>query len=117
MVRLLDSAKHQDSFLSHRPLAASFAFIGKYGIKEFARREREKERFLTSLIDNYNDGRSKSFYCISCQLIPMDKLRKVVGNVETKITKDTNIKEKAKLTRAAISSIAKSLQIDLKLRK
>ena len=46
----------------------------------------EKERFLKSLIDNYNDSRSKSFYCIASQLILLGKLRKVVGNVETKIT-------------------------------
>ena len=115
--RLLDSAKHQDSFLSHRPLAANFAFIQKYGVVEFARLEREKERFLKKLIDNYDEGRSKSFYCISCQLIPLEKLKEALAEAEIKITKDTDIKEKAKLTRAAISNMADSLQTDLKLRK
>ncbi len=117
VARLLDSAKHQDSFISYRPLPANFAFISKYGIKEFARREREKERFLRYLIDNYNDGRAKSFYCISCQLIPLDNLRAVVEDVETKITEATDIKKKARLVRAVIHNMAKSLQIDLKLRK
>ena len=84
---------------------------------EFARLEREKERFLKKLIDNYDEGRSKSFYCISCQLIPLDKLREVVEDVEIKITEAADIKEKARLTRAAISNVAKSLQTDLKLRK
>jgi len=117
VARLLDSAKHHDSFLSHKPLATNFAFIQKYGIEEFARLEMEKQKFLRHLINNYDEGRSKSFYCISCQLIPLDKLKEALADAETKITGDTESKEKAKLVRAAISNLADGLQIDLKLRK
>jgi hypothetical protein len=38
-------------------------------------------------------------------------------NTGIKITKDTTIEEKTKIVRAAISSLAETLQIDLKLRK
>ena len=117
VVRLLDSAKCQDSFISYRPLAANFAFIQKNGIEEFVRLEMEKQKFLRHLIDNYDEGRSKSFYCTSCQLIPLDKLREVLEAVEAKMTEDAGIKEKAKIVRAAISNMADALQIDLKLRK
>ena len=117
VAKLLDSAKYRDSFISYRPVAANFAFIQKYGIEEFTRLETEKQKFLRHLIDNYDEGRSKSFYCTSCQLIPLDKLKEVLADAETKITEDTDIKEKAKLVRAAISNLADSLQIDLKLRK
>ena len=116
VARLLDSAKYQDSFLSYKPLAANFAFIQKYGIEEFARLEIEKQQFLRYLIENYDEGHSKSFYCTSCQLIPLDKLREALADVGTKITEDTESKERAKLVRAAISRIADSLQIDLRLR-
>ncbi len=117
VARLLDSAKHQDSFLSHRPLAGNFAFIQKNGIEEFVRLEVEKQEFLKYLIDNYDEGRSKSFYCTSCQLIPQDKLKKALAEAKARITEDTDIKEKAKLARAAISHMADSLKIDLRLRK
>jgi len=117
VARLLNSAKHKDSFISYKPIAANFVFIQKNGIEEFARLEIEKQKLLRHLNDNYNEGRSKSFYCTSCQLIPLDKLKEALVDAETKITEDTSIKEKAKLVRAAISNIADSLQIDLKLRK
>jgi len=117
VAKLLDSAKYNDSFISYRPLAANYAFIQKNGIEEFIRLEMEKQRFLRHLIDNYDEGRSKSFYCTSCQLIPLDKLREALVDAETKIIEATDIKDKAKLGRAAISRIADSLQIDLKLRK
>jgi len=77
----------------------------------------EKQKFLRHLIDNYDEGRSKSFYCTSCQLIPLDKLREALADVETRIAEVNDIKEKAKLVRAAISRIADNLQIDLRLRK
>ena len=117
VAKLLDSAKYKDSFLSHRPVAANFAFIQKNGIGEFARREVEKQKFLRHLTDNYDEGRSKSFYCTSCQLVPLDKLREALANVETELTEATDIKEKAKLVREAITSLAHALQIDMRLRK
>ena len=117
VVKLLDSSKYKDSFLSHRPVAANFAFIQKSGIEEFVRLEMEKQKFLRNLIAHYDEGRSKSFYCTSCQLIPLDKLREALAEAKAEITEDTDIKEKAKIVRAAISQMADSLQIDLKLRK
>ena len=117
VAKLLDSAKYHDSFLSYKPIATNFASIQKYGIEEFVRLEIEKQEFLRHLIDNYNDGRSKSFYCTSCQLMPLDKLREALEDAEVKVTQATDIKEKAKLAREAISNMADSLQIELKLRK
>ncbi len=117
VAKLLDSAKHRDSFISYKPLAANFAFIQKNGIGEFARREMEKQKFLRHLIENYDEGRSKSFYCTSYQLVLLDKLREALVDVGTKVAEATDIKEKAKLVRAAISNMADTLQIDLRLRK
>ena len=117
VARLLESAKYHDSFISYRPVAANFAFIQKYGIKEFARLEMEKQKFLNCLIDNYDEGRSKNFYCISCQLIPLDKLKEARADAETKMTEANDIKEKARFVRAAISNIADVLEIDMRLRK
>ena len=77
----------------------------------------EKQKFLKYLIDNYDEGRSKSFYCTSCQLVPLDKLKEALAEAEVKIAEDTHLKEKAKIVRAAISHMAESLGIDLKLRK
>lgn len=117
VTKLLDSAKYHNSFISYKPIAANFAFIQKNGVDEFARLEIEKQRFLRHLIENYDEGRSKSFYCTSYQLIPLDKLKQALVDAETKITEDTAIKEKAKIVRAAISNLADVLQVDLKLRK
>ena len=117
VARILDWARHRDSVISYKPMEANYAFIQKNGIREFARLEEEKMGLLRHLIDNYNDGRSRRFYCTSCQLVPLERLKEVLETAGMDITEDIDIKEKAKILRAAISNMADSLQIDLKLRK
>jgi len=48
---------------------------------------------------------------------PLDKLEEALADAETKITKDTGLKEQAKIVRAAITNLADTLQIDLKFLK
>jgi hypothetical protein len=117
VAKVLDAAKCQDSFISYRPVAANFDFIRENGIEEFVRREVEKQEFLRHLINDYDEGRSKIFYCTSCQLMPLGKLREALAEAEAGIAEGADIKEKAGLVRTAINSLADALQIDLKLRK
>jgi len=102
---------------THRPIEANLLFIRERGIKEFARLELEKQEFLRHLLANYDECRSKSFYCTSCQLMPLDRLKEALKEVEAEVTQDTPLKEKAKALRAAISNTAERLGINLRLRK
>ncbi len=117
VARTLGWAKQHDSVLSYKPLESNFAAIQRNGIEEFTRLEEEKMALLRHLIDNYNDGRSKGFYCTSCQLVPLEKLKQALEAARIEITEGVDIKERAKILRAAITSMADSLGIDLKLRK
>jgi hypothetical protein len=114
---LLALFRQKDSFISHRPIEANLLFIRERGIEEFAHLEMEKQEFLKYLLNNYDEGRSKSFYCTSCQLVPLDKLKDALKEVEKEITQDTPLKERAKTLRALIGNMAESLGIDLRLRK
>ena len=113
----MEAAKRVDSFISYRPLPANFAFIQKYGIEEFAKQEKVRVDFLDHLLEHFDDGRSRSFYCIACQLISLEDLKSALAEAEAEMSKSTDIKEKAKLVRVAISHLAETLGINLKLRK
>ena len=117
VAKLLDSAEQRDSFISYRPVPSNLSFIREHGIKEYVRLEFEKQEFLKHLLANYDEGRSKSFYCTSCQLVPLDKLKEALKKAEAEITRDIPLKERAKAVRAVISNMAESMGIDLKLRK
>jgi hypothetical protein len=69
---------------------------------------------LTEFLTNFDDGRSKSFFCISCALLPLEKLQESHDIVKN--SKDsTDIKIKYKRLRKLLSKTADTLEIDLKL--
>ena len=115
--RIMEGAKQGDSFISYRPLAANYKFIQIHGIEEFARQEMAKTELLGYLLKNYDDGRSKAFYCTSCQLLLLDSLKAAVAKAEMKINDSANIKEKSRLIKAAISCLADTSGVDLRMRK
>ena len=115
--RVMEGSKQGDSFISYRPLAANFTFIQKYSIEEFARLEMAKMELLSYLLEHFDEGRSKTFYCTGCQLLPLDSLKAALAEAEMTINESADIKEKSQLVRAAISRLADALSVDLKLRK
>lgn len=117
LAKLLSSARCQDSFISYLPIEANLSFIREHGIEEFARLEKEKQKFLRHLLSNYDEGRSKSFYCTSCQLVPLDMLRQALKDAEAELARGADVKEKTKTLKALISGMAEGLGIDLRLKK
>lgn len=115
--RVMEAAEQGDSFISYRPLADNYAFIQKNGIEQFTQRELAKMEILGYILKNFDDGRSKTFYCTSCQLLPLDSLKSALAESEKKINENTGIKEKSGQIRAAINRLADALYVDLTLRK
>jgi hypothetical protein len=115
--RILEGSKQGDSFISYRPLASNCAFVQKNGIEKYTRQVMAKMKLLDHLLEHFDEGRSKTFYCTSCQLLPLDALKLALDEVETEITENADIKEKSRLVRAAFNRLGDALGIDLKLRK
>lgn len=117
VLKNLEAVKERDSFISYQPLASNLTFIRDKGIEEFVRLENEKIAFLKELLKHYNDGRSKSFLCLSCQLLPLGNLKNTTNSIKDRIPENADTKEKARAARAAINELAGTLGISLKLRK
>ena len=115
--RIMAALQKSDSFISYRPLENNYKFIQQKGIEEFARQQTARLQFLSYLLDKFDDRRSKGFYCLACQLLPLDRLKEAVADAEVGLTEGADIKEKSRVTRAAISHLADTLSVDLKLRK
>lgn len=117
VLKNLEAAKEHDSFISYKPLAGNLAFIQEKGIEAFVKLEKEKIRFLKELLKHYNDGRSKSFLCTGCQLLPLHNLKDAINSIKDYMPEGADAKEKARAARAAISELAETLGISLKLRR
>jgi hypothetical protein len=117
VLKLREKAAREDSFLSYRTIPANLEFINKNGIEKWAAQQNAKIAFLKTLLAEYNDGRSKSFYCLRVQLLSLEKLKSALSQAKKKITPEIAAKEKASMVRDAFEETAEKLGVELKLRK
>lgn len=69
-------------------------------------------------MENYNDGRKKTFYCLAVNLIELPYLQEVMRQIKDKeIERDFSVKEKAAYVTGMFQAIADQRQITLKLRR
>lgn len=110
-----------DSFVTHKMCLQNLENIKKLGIENFLRQQRIRMEILDTILREYNEGRSKSFYCLASTLLPLADLRKALIEMEEKIktedNEDIEIKEKSTLFKKLINQRAQQTKIDLKLRK
>lgn len=103
-----------DSFVTHRKVFANLDDIKNNGHDSFIEQQKERIKILVHFLDKYDDGRSKSFFCISCTLLPLDRLqktRKFIDNLDN----SSDNKDKNKQLKNRLEMIAQDLKINLKL--
>ena len=88
-------------------LMSNQRFVRKHGVRAFVARQAEKMRLLASLLAEYDDGRSKSFYCRAVSHADLATIRKALAqaskDVETQKVTEMDHKNKARILRALLA--------------
>ena len=103
-----------DSFVTHKKVFENLDYIKSNGINKFIVLQELRINILKDFLANYNDGRSKNFFCISCALLPFDKLQEIHKLSEDFINLN-DIKVKNKRLKEILTKTADELNIELKL--
>jgi hypothetical protein len=103
-----------DSFVTHKNVFTNLRFIQEKGIGCFIDQQKIRMDILMDFLSKYDDGRSKNFFCISCALLPIDKLREAQKSINNQ-NGPWVTKEKNKLLKQKILMTADNLGITLKL--
>jgi len=106
-----------DSFITHRNQFIDMEKAKRIGLPAYEAELNEKVEILEELLDSYNDGRKKSFYCIAVNLLDLKDIRTVMENIKKEIETDMPIKERAAIATKLFNEIAEFRDISLKLRK
>ena len=110
-----------DSFISHRVALDNLDHISKFGLESFLSEQRERHLLVERLIAGYNAGRSMTLYCTACALLPIRVIAQAIDRVEKQITSGEIDRDDrrglAKGMRLALEDLARSLDIDLSLRR
>lgn len=111
-----DLGKSRDSFKCYQTLEGDIAFIQKNGVAEFKRIQKIREKWLRKILAEFNEGRSKSYYCIAATVLEIPALREAVYEAE-KRSEGMSVKEKAKILHGLLDMIAAREGYVLKIRK
>lgn len=109
------STQH-DSFQCYQTLEGDISFIRKNGIEEFERQQKKREALLKEMLTNFNDGRSKSYYCIAATMLALEELQDALEKAKQQ-SNSLPLKQKAKVMHSILEQIAKVKGYILKLRK
>ena len=117
----LDSCAEYDSFVTHGRVKVNLDFVRAHGLDEFIQQQRKRIGLLERMLRDFNDGRSRSFYCIATTLLPIADLETSLAKAQkevmaSKIGPD-DTKSKAKILKGFLNVCAAGSGIELKLRK
>jgi hypothetical protein len=116
----LDKTMLEDSFLTHQKIKSNLYFIKGQGLDKFLKQQAKRIKLLKRMLKDFDDGRSRSFYCIATTLLPVAELMNLLGEAERKIrvekVKADDTVTKAKTLRELLSSFAAKGGVELKLR-
>ncbi|OYD15072.1 hypothetical protein CH333_06605 [candidate division WOR-3 bacterium JGI_Cruoil_03_44_89] len=89
------------------------SFIKEHGMEKFIEQQKKRIALLKTMLEHFDEGRSKSFYCIAVALLSIESLEKSLDKVE----KSDDVKIRARALKEILNEIAFKEEIELKLRK
>jgi hypothetical protein len=109
--------EESSSYPSNRVVLHNLNFIKKQGIKKFIDLQKKRIKLLEKMIENFDDGRSRSFFCRAACLLDVksleSSLNKAIGKIKTENIKNDDTKSKAKILRENLEEIALKKKVEL----
>ena len=108
--------KRQDSFKCYQKLEDDISFVQKNGVNVFENMQKIREKLLKEMLREFNEGRSKSYFCICATVLEIDVLKKALTKAR-KDSKGLDLNGKSKVLHSIFDEIAEQGKYCLKLRK
>jgi hypothetical protein len=113
--------KTYDSFLTHKKAEPNLFFIKEKGLDKFIKQQQKRIELLEQMLQEFNDGRSKSYYCMSSTLLSIPGIEQSIQEAKEKIKTNgiekEDMKQKAKILKEILEKTAKKEKVELKLNK
>ena len=111
-----EAAKKADSFKCYQKLEEDIACIQKNGVDEFEEMQKKREHLLKEMLREFNEGRSKSYYCIAVTVMEIGESEEALTQAR-KNSDGLEMKAKSKVLHSILDEIAEQRNYFLKLRK
>jgi hypothetical protein len=108
-------SKESTSFPSCKVIMLNLHFIQGQGVKIFIDQQKKRIRLLERMIDDFDDGRSRSFFCRAACLLDIRSLERALNEATRKIKaqkiKRTDAKVKAKILKEFLTQDTVTLRV------
>lgn len=108
--------KKSDTFKCYQRLEGNIDFIEKNGVAEFEKQQKIREKLLKEMLQEFNEGRSKRYYCIAATVLEIKELEAALSEAK-KESKGSGLKEKSRILHSLLDAVAARKNYLLKLRK
>ncbi len=102
--------KESSSYPTYRKVLPNLHFIKEHGIERFMQQQRKRIRLLERMIQDFDDGRSKSYYCKSAAWLDPADLESSLEAAARKVKADrvqaSDLKAKARIFRSILDELA-----------
>ena len=105
-----------DTFVCYQKLEDNITFIQQHGVGAFECMEQHRETLLRAMLSNFNDGRSKRYYCIAATVLEIEELEAALTQAVVD-SSGMGVKESSRILHAILDKIAEKHGYHLKLRK
>lgn len=113
-----DGIDEWDSFITHRNQRKDLDKQDKIGAKAYREEQKEKQDILKWLLQNYNDGRKKTFFCLAVNLLELQDLKMLREQIRgDDRLEELSVKERAGHVKKLLEQKADEWDIRLKMRK
>jgi hypothetical protein len=110
-----------DAFVTRQVCIPNLQRIQQAGLATWFHEQLERKAILEDLLARYNEGRSRSYYCLAAALLPVDVLRSAVKEARKKLAQlklgGADLKTKARMFRLVIQDFATKSKTALTLRR
>jgi hypothetical protein len=110
------ASEKADSFKCYQNLGDDIAFIMRNGIGEFEKTQKIRQNLLHAMLREFNEGRSKSYYCIAATVMEIGELEAALARAR-KNSVGLDSKERSRVLHTLLDEIAGQRNYYLKLRK
>ncbi|MFX0120179.1 MAG: DUF3795 domain-containing protein [Promethearchaeota archaeon] len=113
--------EESSSYPPSKNIMSNLNFIKEHGVKKFIDQQEKRIKLLEIMIENFNDGRSKSFFCKAVALLDLRSLENSLGDATRKIKinniKSDDIKNQAKILKNILNEVALKEGVELTKQK
>lgn len=108
--------RRHDTFVSYQTLDDNISFIRSNGVEALDEVQRRTEKLLKEALSDFNEGRSKTYYCLAAALLKVDEFEQAVSQAR-KDSATMDLKGKSLLLHSLLDETARRERHQLKLRK